>query len=193
MSTDNFVKGECRHCAGHLEFPAHAAGETIDCPHCGQPTPLVSPNAANRNNRRWLAGFLVGVVLVGGLAICVFLTKKSTKASLSPGPIVSVPIAKIAEPMDFLQTNGFGVSMFKLEKASGSSLVYAVGTLRNLTDKQRFGVKVEFSLLDANGQPLGKATDYSRQMEAHASWAFKALVLDSKAASAKLDRVTETQ
>jgi hypothetical protein len=192
MSTDNYVKGECRQCAGHLEFPAGAAGETIECPHCGRPTLLVPQNAAAKTNRRWLVSFFIGVILVGGLATFFFLTKRSMNAPSSPKPVASVPIVKPAEPVDFLQTNDFGVSPFKLEKTSGSSLVYVVGTLRNLRDKARFGVKVEFGLLDASGVPLGKATDYNRQMGPHASWAFKAMVLESKAKAARLAAVTES-
>jgi len=46
MSNNEFAKGECDHCQGHLEFPAEAVGRTAPCPHCGQPTelrPLISP------------------------------------------------------------------------------------------------------------------------------------------------------
>jgi len=40
----------------------------------------------------------------------------------------------------------------KLEKTSGSSLVYVTGTIRNDSERQRFGVKVEFSLFDHQRQ-----------------------------------------
>ena len=38
-----FSKGVCQSCGGHLEFPASAAGDSILCPHCGQSTPLTVP------------------------------------------------------------------------------------------------------------------------------------------------------
>jgi hypothetical protein len=192
MSTDNFVKGECRHCAGHLEFPAHAAGETIECPHCGQQTVLTPQNATVKSNRRLLVGFFIGLILVVGLTMFFFLPKKLEVGQLPQKLVVPVLVVKPSEPVDVLRTNHFGISAFKLEKAPGSSLVYVIGTLRNLSDQQRFGVKVEFSLLDTNGQPLGKATDYNRQLEAHASWVFKAMVLESKATTARLETVTES-
>src|SRR5439155_22920642 len=41
MNRTKYLKGECRECGGHLEFPAEAAGLTTDCPHCGKPTELL--------------------------------------------------------------------------------------------------------------------------------------------------------
>ena len=35
-----FTKGDCVHCAGHLEFPRSAIGASITCPHCGHLTRL---------------------------------------------------------------------------------------------------------------------------------------------------------
>src|ERR1039458_10753794 len=80
MSDNIFVKGECRRCAGHLEFAAAAVGETVACPHCGQPTELIasaSPNKINGSRSKRLG--VAAVVLVGlsGLAAEVFLVKKN--------------------------------------------------------------------------------------------------------------------
>lgn len=192
MSTDNFSKGECRHCAGRLEFPAHAAGETVECPHCGRPTALAAEGVPAKGSRRLVAGLLVAVILAAGLAAIFLRRGKPAAAPLPPAPAVPVSVAKPAAPEDAVQTNGFGISTLTLEKAPGSSLVYVTGTLRNLADRQRFGVKLEFALSDTNGLPLGKATDYQRQLEPHANWAFKAMVLESKATTARLEAVTES-
>ena len=57
MSNNNFLKGECRHCAGHLEFPADGAGQFIECPHCGQSTELTALVVAGQNQMQrklWL-------------------------------------------------------------------------------------------------------------------------------------------
>lgn len=43
MSDSGFYKCACENCQGHLEFPAHAAGVTTTCPHCGVETRLVAP------------------------------------------------------------------------------------------------------------------------------------------------------
>jgi len=45
MSDSGFYKCACENCQGHLEFPAHAAGITATCPHCGVETRLVAPEA----------------------------------------------------------------------------------------------------------------------------------------------------
>jgi hypothetical protein len=90
------------------------------------------------------------------------------------------------------QTN-LNVSNIVLEKAQGSSLVHAVGTVRNATTKQRFGVKVEIDLFDAAGQRLGIAQDYLPILEPNAEWRFKALVMQSKVVSAKLASIKEDQ
>ncbi len=38
-----WIKCECQHCGGHLEFGREHVGVVVDCPHCGQPTPLIVP------------------------------------------------------------------------------------------------------------------------------------------------------
>lgn len=46
MSDSGYYKCLCESCRGHLEFPAHAAGITTTCPHCGVETKLVAPDTA---------------------------------------------------------------------------------------------------------------------------------------------------
>ena len=78
-----------------------------------------------------------------------------------------------------------------LEKARSGSLVHAVGTVKNESDHQRFGVKVEIEFTDAQGRPAGKATDYSQVIEPLKEWRFRPLVLDSNAASGKVVSIKE--
>jgi hypothetical protein len=81
-----------------------------------------------------------------------------------------------------------------LEKSKGgSSLVYAVGTIANNSDHQRFGVKVEVDILDPSGKKIGKATDYIQVIEPMANWRFHALVLEDKASSAKIASIKEDE
>jgi hypothetical protein len=63
--------------------------------------------------------------------------------------------------------------------------------LKNKTGRKRFGVKVELDLFDGTEQKVGTATDYQAVIEPGAQWAFKALVLDSKATSAKIASIQE--
>lgn len=78
-----------------------------------------------------------------------------------------------------------------LEKAKGSSLVYAVGILRNDSVHQRFGVNIELELTDARGSKAGTAKDYRAVLEPRQEWRFRALVLDSKAVAAKVSSIRE--
>lgn len=207
MSNNNFVKGECRQCGGHLEFPANAAGETIECPHCGRPTALVafvSPNKTNASRRKWLAAAVVAVVVSTGVTAAFFWVQKAGRGAISetqsaPAALTNTSAVPAttrvapAEVTDEEHTNDFAISPIKLEKTAGSSLVYVTGRIRNLTSRQRFGVKVEFDLFDTNGLPVGKATDYQAVLEPDGEWRFKALVMDSKAVAARFNSILEDQ
>lgn len=79
-------------------------------------------------------------------------------------------------------------------KGSGSSLRYAVGTLKNDSDHARYGINIEVTLLDKNNQALPtKASDYLQMLEPRKEWRFRALVVDSKAVSAKVSSVREEE
>ena len=38
-----YLKTDCEHCSGHIEYPSELAGQSIECPHCQQVTLLPSP------------------------------------------------------------------------------------------------------------------------------------------------------
>jgi len=78
-----------------------------------------------------------------------------------------------------------------LEKAKSGSLMHALGTIKNESDHQRFGVRVEIGLTDAGGRTLRSATDYTAVIEPRKEWRFRALVLDSKATAAKVVSIKE--
>jgi hypothetical protein len=80
-----------------------------------------------------------------------------------------------------------------LERAKKSTVVYAVGTIKNESGQQRFGLKVELDLLDPTGQKVGSATDYLAILEPGQEWHFKALVLEGKAVTARLSAIKEEQ
>jgi hypothetical protein len=205
MTGPDFVKGECRLCGGHLEFPADAVGETIVCPHCGRLTMLDAPILATKagGHRRIWPGIVVVVCLVAaGLAAVSLVLRKANRAGVSGAlplpaaetnaPAVTAPVAppktRIAE-----LTNDFAILPFKLENTPGSSLVYVTGTVQNQSNRQRFGVKVEFSLFDTNDNPIGTATDYQQMLDPHGQWRFKALVMQTKAASVRFGAILEDQ
>jgi hypothetical protein len=106
----------------------------------------------------------------------------------TPPPAPGPPAVKRPKSIDDFK---FGV--VQLDKTKGSSLVYAVGVVTNDSDYQRFGVRVKVDLLNGKGGSVGSAQDYKDIMEPHKNWQFRALVIGGKAASAKVDGVTEEQ
>jgi hypothetical protein len=40
MSQIVYLKTACERCSGHIEYPSELTGQSIECPHCHQPTPL---------------------------------------------------------------------------------------------------------------------------------------------------------
>jgi len=87
--------------------------------------------------------------------------------------------------------NGLKPGPVAFAKTPNSRLTYAVGTIRNDTDRQRFGVKVLLDVLDANGEKVGTTTDYTQFIDAHKDWTFKAQVAESKGTAAKILSISE--
>ena len=50
MPSIAYIKTDCEHCDGSIEYPSELAGQTIECPHCHQmttlPTPFMAPPPA---------------------------------------------------------------------------------------------------------------------------------------------------
>jgi hypothetical protein len=198
MTKSDYAKCDCRHCAGHIEYPADAAGQTVTCPHCGQAVELpVAVRAAGKRPLKMVWGLMVIWVVIIAATIVMMAFKRSVMATAPGKPAdqsaapAQPPVVKA--PEETTTTNGFAVSLLKLEKTPGSSLVYVTGTVRNVTDNERFGVKAEFSLVDSNGVSAGTASDYAQTIAAHDTWKFKALVMESRAAQATLEAVREDQ
>ena len=178
----------------------------IACPHCGKKTELVGPKtlpSAIAPERRSGVGWLVAAtIVVAGGAFWLFFSQKHGSAKSAPTAIIS-PVSpstnsvvnpKPAAPSSLVaaySTNGLTVGKITLEKAKGSSVVYAVGELKNDSDHQRFGLKIELDLLDTNEARIGAATDYLAILEPRKSWYFKALVLEGKAARARVAAIIE--
>jgi len=78
-----------------------------------------------------------------------------------------------------------------LEKAAGSSLTYATGTVTETANRKRFGVQVEIAIFDRAGRLCGTAKDYQSRVEPGARWTFRALVTQKEAASARVTAVRE--
>ena len=203
MSRTKYLKGPCQHCGGRLEFPAESIGSIVPCPHCGQHTELLlaTPRIEPAIPTRAIVWTCIAVLILGGgLAGSLIALKRaqSWAARRQPQatPLNSGNMATNSGPelaTDAPSQNEFAVSTVTLEKSPGTSLIYAVGKVRNTSTRRRFGIKIELDLLDATGQRLGVATDYDQVLEPGAEWRFKALAVDSKAASAKVGSIKEDQ
>ncbi len=206
MPPTKYLKGECPLCQGHVEFPAQLAGLPTTCPHCGAQTELllVTPEVPSVVPKKAILWTLAAVLILGGgLLGSLYALKRvqhlaatrgpEAQTMNSGGPSTSNPSAAKASASNDYVTNGFEASISGIQKDQGSSLVYAVGTVKNRSGRQRFGVRVELDLLDTAGQKVGTAKDYQQVLEPKAQWNFKALVVEPKAVTARISAVREDQ
>lgn len=195
MSETKLLKGECQHCGGHLEFPAEAAGASAECPHCHQNTelffsisePEATTNPAGAKTIIFIS--LSFLILLGGLGGAMLALKRAKRMAGGNPPSHALAITNAA-PNPFAEQQ-FSVSNVTLQKSSGSSLIHAVGSLKNLSPQRRFAVRVEIELKDDAGQLLDPAKDYTATMEPGAVWNFKALVNAKGATTARVITITE--
>jgi hypothetical protein len=191
MADPDFLKCSCQKCGGHIEFPATGTGATIHCPHCGAQTTLSSdssrlgiPPTTRKIKPAVLlvSGILLLVVILGAVIGVLYWPKKQRETVVPfTKPPVQVESPKqsppLSPPLPLTDSrNDFNISKISLQKTEGSGLVYAVGTIKNTLDRQRFGVRIELSLLDEQDQNIGVASDYIPVIEAHKEWQFKALL-----------------
>lgn len=128
----------------------------------------------------------------GGTAGWYFLAHRpapllSTEKAI---PAKAAPVVAAPPPDPW---HGLKAGPVSLEKAENGELVYAVGVLRNESDRQRFGIKVELNLLDAQGEKVGSAMDQVGSILPGKEWKFKALVMERKSARAEVASVTEQE
>jgi hypothetical protein len=210
MSDPAYLKCTCPKCGGHIEFPAASAGATTACPHCGvpillaatEPPPSPAAPVIRKSNRVWLYLVLVVVILLilplAKLGLTIYKSKMSNSAPPQPPPTVApaAPAAPVihtnpVKPVVYTQIHDFSIGPITLKKTPGSGLVYAVGTVINATDRQRFGVKIQLDMLDAQGETLGTTSDYISDLEPRKSWSFNALLTVPKVARVKLVDIEE--
>ena len=199
MNQTKYLKAECQHCHGHIEFPAESAGLTIDCPHCGKQTDLLLalPKDEPTIPTATVIYTVIAVLILGaGLAGAMVALKMAQRkvAQKKNDVVAQAPITAtnaVPDSDDPITQAGFAVSAVTLEKTAGTSLRHVVGTITNTSARQRFGVKVQFDLFDDNGQKIDTTKDYQQVIEPKGEWKFHAPVMSSKATSAKTISVTE--
>lgn len=195
MSETKLLKGECQHCGGHLEFPAEAAGASAECPHCHQTTELFfslsEPEApANPAGAKTLIFISLScLILLGGLGGAMLALKRAKRIAGGQPPSRLTAITNAA--VNPFATQQFIASNVTLQKANGSSLIHAVGSLKNLASQRRFAVRVEIELKDDAGQLLDSAKDYTASIDPGAEWQFRAMVNAKGAVTARVSAISE--
>jgi hypothetical protein len=222
MSKTSHLKGPCQRCGGTIEFPADGAGLEVTCPHCDQLTVLAAAPAVEAPDevpddspvdmpppspKRKPAIMAALVLVVAAMVAGAFLLRGRPDQFRASPPSPAPPPTNVAAPREApirptnvpTPTKGpksiddFKVGRIMLEKTRGSSLVYAIGVLRNDSEHQRFGVSLELELADAQGNPAGTAKDYRAVLEPRQEWRFRALVLEPKAVSARVAAIREEE
>ena len=134
------------------------------------------------------------VLIIAAAGAVFFWPGKKPEPEITPAPAttavmpIAVPTAPVV-PADV--TNDFKIGKISLQKTKGTGLVYAVGTVKNTLDHQRFGVRIELNLLDEQDQNIGIVSDYTPVIEAHKDWQFRALLTEPKAVKATLADIKE--
>lgn len=189
------VRGVCQQCGGLIEFRADATGTISTCPHCRQETELVLDVPGGAKSGLGLKALIFGIValliLGGGLGAALYALKRAEQVK-SRRAAANTPELKVAGAAgDPFAQIGFAVSPVQLESGASNGLVFAVGTVKNVTGRQRFGVRVELELTDAAGARVGTARDYHTLLEANGQWRFRALVAEKRTVGARVQSVTE--
>jgi len=210
-------KFPCHRCGGRIQASADYVGRSIACPHCGESIVVAAPAGASPNDAgkeragdgtgflKKLSRILVGATVLAGLLLVgvaywssrrtVTQGERTTATPASGGAAATISPAGgseagAASPVP-KSSSDLKAGEISLERQAKSSLIYAVGTVTNASDFQRFGVRLELEILDQAGRPAGRASDYARLIEPRALWNFRALMTDRHAAGARVYKISE--
>jgi len=191
------LRGECQHCGGLIEFHAEHAGTIGECPHCNQNTQLMlalPPEDASPLRRKVIIFSLIGsLIFIGGLIGMKTALNRARQLRAENEKFSSSSISQsTTRTEDVFAKDGFYISQPSISKSEGSTIMHAVGSVTNVAKHQRYGVKVELEIFDLSGEKIGVTSDYKKIMESGAEWRYRALIVEKRAASAKILRVTES-
>ncbi len=189
----DYFQMTCTHCHGLIEVPHSAQGTSVECPLC-QAQVVIPDRKVRKRLPMYVVWLLIGVAVVAvGTQVFWGKLKKDKKGSTSSFAVTTNAAVAIVEAKpksrDDLQVSAIGV-----DDPKGGGLRYATGTIKNDSDHPRYGITIELTLIDKNGQALStKASDYVQMLEPRKEWRFRALVLESKATSARLASIREEE
>ncbi len=173
----------CDSCGGEIQLPCNETETVVTCPHCTADVIVAPPQKSNRKVL-WLTIGILSAFTVTASLVLVF-----RKTQRPPPPLKSAPAAT-KPPTTF---HDFEVSDVKLSRESNSTVVYAVATIKNQLDRQRFGVRVHVELLDGSGEKVGTASDYIAAISPKGEWQFRALVVENATVTARVLDITEQE
>jgi hypothetical protein len=104
----------------------------------------------------------------------------------------TAPIIAAVRPAK--STNDFKISDLAVQRpkgTKGSKLTYVTGVVENLSDVQRFGVKIELDLLDQRGTKIDSTSDYCDTLGARQTWAFRAQAHDPRSVQSRVVGIKE--
>jgi hypothetical protein len=104
----------------------------------------------------------------------------------------AAPIPSTIKPAK--STNDFKIKDLAVQRpkgTKGSKLTYVVGEVENLSDVQRFGVKIELELLDQRGSNVDSTSDYCDTLGSRQTWAFRAQAHDPRSVQARVAGIKE--
>ncbi len=180
-----FTQKKCPDCGG-------AVNSDSSCPAC---------LTKQQQNRKYivLAGALI-VVLIAGVVFAVMRTHKIARAketaaaaaasNSGPGHIF-ILTAPANDPSR--ATNDLWPRHFVLERRRGSDFAVAVGDVENLSQRIRYGLKVDIELLDRNGHKIGTVNDTITHLAPNAVWHVIASTSDTNAINARFAGIKENQ
>jgi len=191
------LRGECQHCGGTIEFHAEHVGANAECPHCGQQTELLlaaPPEEASPVRKKAIVFTVCAILILGGGVIAIKVALNRAKQLKERQQQSSqVDVAKPAPVIDPFAGQNFRVSPVTVAKGADTAIVYAVGSIVNTANRQRFGVRVEIDLFDDTGSKVGVASDYQKVLEPNAEWRFRAMVMEKRTSTAKVAAIKEAQ
>jgi len=139
-----------------------------------------------------VVGVVIALVLVSAAAAFWLLRNRSASSHRHEGSATgTVAASNSVAPRAPKSTNDLRVSPVTLDRPKGSGLLYAVGTVLNNSDYQRFGVKIKLELYDVAGRKTGDTKDYIQLIEPHKEWNFRAIVLGGSPVGAKVIQIEE--
>ena len=147
MQPESYLRCPCKNCGGNVEFPEEGIGQSIACPHCGEETELVrcvvtSFKKNSPRKRTLLFAGLIPLALAAAIAFGFFAARQQPEPATKPVETASetqaedVPTSINLGKSPASAWNDLKPGKVTLEKA-GSRLIYAVGAIRNESDRQR--------------------------------------------------------